>query len=160
MDVASLANLWYEECQNSQLEVDAYGRLSQSLRAFMPSDGVAGIVFEDDSPIVLLLTDSALISFLPPGPEENVKASAMRLSSVTELSVVCTFESRPRGDYRVCTWTLSSPEGSFRTLRTRRPARNSWADDNAGENVMLAVAAELGWNTPLLDAALESSASR
>jgi hypothetical protein len=159
MDATDLANRWYEECQDRQLQVEAYGRLGQSLRAFMPSDGLAGIAFQDDLPIVLVLTRDALISFLPPGHEENVRASAIQLSAVTGLSVVSEFESQRRGDYRVCTWTLQGPEGASRTLLTRRPTRNSWADDNGGENVMLAVAAQLGWTTPLLDSVSESGAN-
>jgi hypothetical protein len=150
VDAARLSERWYEECQERGLPTDSYHPLKAGLRDFLPVEARAGIAYRDERPIVLGLTDEALLFFTPPPTSQHLDALALPTRSVRALAVSSGHAGNARTDYRVCTWTLRHSAGDPLIHETRAVLGNgSFDSDNGGEGVMLALAGHLGWPTPL-----------
>jgi hypothetical protein len=144
-----LAECWHEECQARTLSTDSYHPLRQGLRCFLPSDALAGIAYRDEYPFVVALGHGALLLFAPPEPNQTLDVLALPLGSVKALAVASANTNTTRANYRVCTWTLRSSDGSSQNFCTRSPVGAGFDADNGGEAVMLALAEQIGWLTPL-----------
>jgi hypothetical protein len=144
-----LAELWYDECQERALPTDPYHPLRQGLRDFLPGDAPAGIAYRDEHPFVVALGHGALLLFAPPEPRQTLDVLALPLGSVNALAIASANTSTNRANYRVCTWTSGSSDCSSQSFCTRSPVGAGFDADNGGEAVMLALAEQIGWLTPL-----------
>lgn len=150
---AQAAEKWLEAAEAAKRDTGGYHPLRRALDEVAPPDGLYGIGYRDEDPVVLILKGERLGILAPLRPREDggdhpVCLRTLALSEAGLFEVETESEVLRAGTQRRRTWTIAGPGGESVSLLTLSPYNSSFLTDRGGESVMRAAAAKLGWVLP------------
>lgn len=149
---ARLSAQWYDAADEVGAPTTAHSALRVVLRWTLSEEADAGIAFQDDQPVVVVIDGSRLICVRPEDPaadslEAEITLDSISLEAPLRVGLMLTEQTHGNIAFLIRRWMIGEPGGSQFQVDTRSPLRQGQREDR-GRQVVEKAVAMLGWQLP------------